>query len=302
MPLFKRRRAEFRPRPPARPSGRAAGPRTAGPGRDEDEDDWRGYASVAEAYAAVAEPRTAAPAADLVAMARIGPGARILDVGTGTGVVARAAASATGVDGLVVGVDQAPEMLAVAAGADGAPRYAAARAIDLPFRDRAFDAVLAGFVLTHVARYETALFDMLRVLRPGGRFAASAWGPSDDEFSRTWNEVADEFGGHEILRDAYQRAMPWSERFQDPTRLKEALHDAGIRDITAESREYRFEMDAQEYLRSREIATVGRFLRQMLGEELWGTFQRRSRERFAERFPSRFVDFRDVVLAAGHKP
>jgi ubiquinone/menaquinone biosynthesis C-methylase UbiE len=300
VPLFRRRRAEFGQTPTSRPSPAASRRPPVAPGREDD--DWRGYASVAEAYARIAEPRTAAPAADLVEMARIGPGARVLDVGTGTGVVARAAAAGAGSAGLVVGVDQAPEMLAVAARADGGPGYAAARAIDLPFRDAAFDAVLAGFVLTHFARYETALFDMLRVLRPGGRFATSAWGPGDDEFSRTWMEVADEFGGHEILRDAYQRAMPWSERFQDPTALKEALHDAGIRDITAERREYRFEISAEEYLQSREIATVGRFLRQMLGEEMWAQFQRRSRERFAERFAARFVDFRDVVLAAGHKP
>jgi ubiquinone/menaquinone biosynthesis C-methylase UbiE len=300
VPLFRRRRAGIPQRPPSRPGRAPSGLRTANPGPAED--DWRGYGSVAEAYATVIEPRTAAPATDLVAMAGVGPGHRVLDVGTGTGVVARSAASAAGSEGLVVGVDQSPQMLAVAVRADDGPRYAAARAIDLPFRDRTFDAVLAGFVLTHVARYETALFDLLRVLRPGGRFAASAWGPSDDEFSRAWNEVADEFGGHEILRDAYQRAMPWSERFQDPGRLKDALHEAGIRGIMAERREYRFEMGAEEYLRGREIASVGRFLRQMLGEELWEVFRRRSRERFAERFPPRFVDFRDVVLAAGHKP
>ena len=48
--------------------------------------------------------------------------------------------------------------------------FVAAKAIDLPFRDGTFDAVTGNFVLSHFRRSETALFDMMRVLRPGGRW------------------------------------------------------------------------------------------------------------------------------------
>jgi ubiquinone/menaquinone biosynthesis C-methylase UbiE len=37
-----------------------------------------------------------------------------------------------------------------------------------PFRNGAFDAVTGNFVLSHFRRYETALFDMIRVRKPGG--------------------------------------------------------------------------------------------------------------------------------------
>src|SRR2546423_1462055 len=99
MPLFRKR------------DGGGGGATRAGQGRAParravaDEPDWRAYDSVAEAYAAVQQPRMALPAADLVELAEVGAGARVLDVGTGTGVVARAAVATAGPDGLVVGVD-----------------------------------------------------------------------------------------------------------------------------------------------------------------------------------------------------
>ena len=245
-------------------------------------------------------PRTAPPAADLVEITPVKAGSRVLDVGTGTGVAARAAVA--GGAALVVGIDPSLSMLAAARREGGQPRFAAAQAIDLPFRSATFDAVLSAFSLSHFAKVDTALFDMLRVLRSGGRLGVATWGPGDDEFTRAWNEVAERFAEHEILQDAYLRAMPGGERFSDPARLKDALHEAGLRDIRIERREYRFEMSAEDYLLGRETAATGRFLRQMLGDEFWETFRHETRAVFAERFPPAFNDFREVILAAGHKP
>jgi ubiquinone/menaquinone biosynthesis C-methylase UbiE len=255
---------------------------------------------VAEAYARNLAPRTALPARDLVEIMRIPPGGRVLDVGTGTGVGARAALEAGA--GSAVGVDPSVPMLEVARREGGPARFLAAETIDLPFRDESFDAVLALFSVSHFTKADTALFDLFRVLRPGGRMGVATWGPGDDEFARAWNGVAEQYAEPQLLKDAYLRAMPGSERFSDGIRLKNALHDAGLRDIWIESRQYRFEMTAEEYLAGRESLATGRFLRQMLGEEIWGIFRRRVREAFAERFPPAFNDFRDVILAVGHEP
>ena len=223
-------------------------------------------------------------------------------MGTGTGVVARDSASRVGGDGIVVGIDASFGMLRRALAEGGGPSYVAATAIDLPFRDAAFTHVIASFVLSHFARYETALFDMVRVLQTGGRLGVAAWGPGEDEFSRAWQELAEQYAGRELLRDARKRAMPWVDLFEDPKRLKSVLYDAGLRDVQVERREYRFQETTEEYLEGRETGAVGRFLRQMLGEKLWATFQARSRQVFTERFPTRFSDFRDVNLAVGRKP
>jgi len=249
------------------------------------------------------EPRTAPPADDLVELIGIAPGARVLDVGSGTGVAARAAARAAGDAGIVIGADPSVAMLAQAAGrGEPAPRYAAAEAIDLPFRDGSFGFVTGCFVLSHFTRYQTALFDMLRVLASGGRMGLASWGPGDDEFTRAWDSVAEEFAEHEILADARQRAMPWHNFFTDGDRTRDALYEAGLREIRIERREYHYQMSLEEYLDGREATPSGRFLRQMLGDESWPAFRERARQVFHERFPERFNDFRDVVLAVGTRP
>jgi ubiquinone/menaquinone biosynthesis C-methylase UbiE len=270
----------------------------------DDEHDWRSYDLVAEDYARTQARATALPAADLVEQLHVGPGARVLDLGTGTGASARAAASKAGPEALVVGVDPSVEMLLVAAREAGGPVYAAGSSIDLPFRDGAFTHVMANFVIMHFPKYDTALFDILRVLRRGGRMGVTTWGPADarDEFRTAWRGVAEEFAGKRLLSDATRRALPWEELFSDRNRLKEVLYQSGLRRIRVEQRDYRFEMSAEEYLTGRETAALGRFLRHMLGERLWEAFRGRTRELFAERFPSRINDFREVILAVGRKP
>ncbi|MBI4259942.1 MAG: methyltransferase domain-containing protein, partial [Actinobacteria bacterium] len=260
------------------------------------------YDLVAETYERVTAPLTTEPARDLVALAGPGPGGRVLDVGTGTGVAAVAAQEAVGPEGVAVGVDSSPAM--VLAGRRSRPglRLAVAEAIDLPFRDGTFDAVTANFVLSHFTKYETALFDMIRVLRPGGRLAASAWAETPDEFLRAWRELVRVVVGPHLLADALRRAMPWEDRFSSGERMAETLRDVGLRSVRVETRRYRFEIARDDYVAGKETAATGRFVREMLGEARWEEFRTRARTVFAERFPDPLVDFREVILAVGTKP
>jgi ubiquinone/menaquinone biosynthesis C-methylase UbiE len=298
MPLF-RKRDVGPPSGAAAPSGNWT---VATPGGGDLE--WRSYDPVAVTYARTTNRIAELPAADLMDLLRIGPHARILDVGTGAGAAARAAAAKAGPGALVIGIDPSLPMLGEARRAGGGPRFAAAYAIDLPFADSTFTHVTASFVLSHFRSYDTALFDMMRVLRPGGRMGVTTWGPEEDqdEFRKTWRQVVQQFAGPDVLEDAMRQAVPWERRFADRDRLKLALHDAGLRDIWVDRRQYRTEVSAEDYLSGRESAASGRFLRAMLGDELWSVFRARVRQAFAESFPPRFNDFRDVILAAGHKP
>lgn len=98
--------------------------------------------------------------------AGLGPGMRVLDIATGTGLVAREALTLIGPAGHLVGLDPSAGMLAEA-GSLGAPlvRGLGER---LPFRDASFDFVSMGFALRHVADLEGLFAEMRRVLKPGG--------------------------------------------------------------------------------------------------------------------------------------
>jgi ubiquinone/menaquinone biosynthesis C-methylase UbiE len=274
---------------------RPAAPRQS---RARDGPDWRSYDAVAETYARVRAPVHEPPALDLVA--GVGPpaGGRVLDVGTGTGVAARAAMEAVGPEGIVVGIDPSMGMLHRARG-QGLSGAVAAQAVDLPFRDGTFDAVTANFVIAFFTKYDTALFDMVRVLRTGGRLGVTAWAGRDDEFTRTWKEVAEAFATKDMLRDAARKAVPWDERFSDPKRLEESLRDAKLRSVQVHRRQYRSTTSIEDYLAGRETSVLGRFLRDMLGDTLWERFRQQVTEEFRRRFSDPIGDTNDVLLAVG---
>jgi demethylmenaquinone methyltransferase/2-methoxy-6-polyprenyl-1,4-benzoquinol methylase len=102
------------------------------------------------------------------------PGERVLDVATGTGLVA-AELAASGAD--VVGLDQSEEMLAVARGRLGA-RVTLLRgeAERLPFADGEFDALTFTYLLRYVDDRAATMRELARVVRPGGRIGMVEFG------------------------------------------------------------------------------------------------------------------------------
>jgi SAM-dependent methyltransferase len=184
----------------------------------------------------------------------------------------------------------------------GLGHLAVADAVDLPFRDGRFGAVGAAFVLHVVPSYETPLFDMFRVLRPGGRLGTATWDWRRDEFTDTWRAVAESFTTKALLDDAMRRAAPWAERFSSPGPLEEALREAGLRSVRVERRQYRASVSIGDYLAGREVSALGRFLREILGETLWERFRERIHATFRERFEDPIGDTNEVLLAIGTKP
>jgi demethylmenaquinone methyltransferase / 2-methoxy-6-polyprenyl-1,4-benzoquinol methylase len=104
------------------------------------------------------------------ALERVGlrPGMTLLDVATGTGLVARVAARITGDPRAVVGLDPSAGMLREAQKSVAGP-LVQGRVEDLPFAGGRFDVLSIGYALRHAADLEIAFRECRRVLKPGGR-------------------------------------------------------------------------------------------------------------------------------------
>jgi demethylmenaquinone methyltransferase/2-methoxy-6-polyprenyl-1,4-benzoquinol methylase len=120
------------------------------------------------------------------------PAERVLDVATGTGMVAEALVRRYGCS--VVGLDQSPEMLAAAearlAGASslrGRIALVAGEAERLPFADGEFDHLTFTYLLRYVDDPAATLRELARVVRPGGRVASLEFAvPSSRPWRALW--------------------------------------------------------------------------------------------------------------------
>ena len=131
-----------------------------------------GWESIPRAYQDAFGTLTTQAIGPLLDAARVGPGVRVLDVATGPGYVAGAAAQR---GARVVGIDFSAAMLAEARRHHPAIEFQAGDAEALPFPDASFDAVVMSFGLLHLGRPDQALAEAHRVLRPGGRIGFTVW-------------------------------------------------------------------------------------------------------------------------------
>jgi demethylmenaquinone methyltransferase / 2-methoxy-6-polyprenyl-1,4-benzoquinol methylase len=128
----------------------------------------------------------------MVAAVDARPEERVLDVATGTGLVARALVRRYGCT--VVGVDQSPEMLERArAGLANDPALAtlvsfvSGEAERLPFEDGEFDHLTFTYLLRYVDDPGATLRELARVVRPGGRVASLEFGePPSEPWRALW--------------------------------------------------------------------------------------------------------------------
>lgn len=138
--------------------------------------DAASYDGVAEAFDRHSRRLSGQAAARLASLVGVGSGDRVLDVGTGTGLIPFALAASSEPPASILGIDISAGMIETARrrlhdelGDDARVRFERMDAEQLELPDASFDVVLSGFALTHVPRPELAIGEIFRVLQPGGR-------------------------------------------------------------------------------------------------------------------------------------
>lgn len=190
----------------------------------------------ARSYECFAEQYMGQWAPDLIECANLRPGERVLDLACGTGLVARLAAVRVGPRGSVTGLDINAEMLAVARArlcqAEAALRWVEGSAVAMDFPDASFDVIVCQQGLQFFPDRKAAVREMLRVLVPGGRLAASVW-KSPNPYSMAVWDALERFVGAEI---AARYRVGRSQGVPDAGALRDMMVGAGFRAVEVRTR------------------------------------------------------------------
>jgi ubiquinone/menaquinone biosynthesis C-methylase UbiE len=177
----------------------------------------------ADAYDRVVGRVTARVIEPLLDAAGVGSGTRLLDVATGPGHVA-AAAAARGA--AAVGLDISEEMLARARLLYPRVDFRRADAERLPFEEGAFDAAVAAFLLHHVPSPERVVGELARVAR---RVAVAQWDVSSR--ARLLGLITDAIAATGVEPPADRPVGPSRERLAADEELRRLLEGAGLVDV-----------------------------------------------------------------------
>lgn len=184
-------------------------------------------------------------------------GPQHLDVGCGTGDLAREAAD---VGRFVIASDADLDMVAVTRSVHSAVIHAALPR--LPFSSNQFDAVTANFVVNHVADPRAAMWELARVVRPGGRVAATIWPARKTAWRKTaWGElVQDAFTAAGVVPTASQRLSPEVDFERSVAGLVALFEEAGLNPVLTDNLEWDWEISVDDLWRgvAGGVATVGR--------------------------------------------
>jgi SAM-dependent methyltransferase len=185
---------------------------------------WERAAGSYDTFFATLTSRLAEPLLDAAGVA---DGTRLLDVATGPGYVA-AAAAARGAR--PVAVDVAAAMVELARREHPGLDVRQGDAESLPFPDGGFDAVVCNFGVLHLGRPERAVAEFARVTEPGGRLALTVWdGPAR---MRLIGVFLDAMAATGATPPPDLPAGPPFFRFSDDTEFAALLAGAGYDDVS----------------------------------------------------------------------
>jgi ubiquinone/menaquinone biosynthesis C-methylase UbiE len=237
-----------------------------------------------------------------VDVAEIAAGANVLDVAAGRGALLFPAAAKVGPTGHVTAIDFSPDMVRETAKDIESRKlsHAEIRQMDaerMTFSDASFDRVLCGFALWMFAEPARVLQEFYRVLRRGGRVALSTWSV-DNPFQLWCNEVLRPYAPAPTSTAASKD----DPKFDTPSQLDTALHQAGFQNIgiTVEENDFVYASEEQ-YWQSLWSAGIRRQLEKMTPVLLDQAKSEVFRKLHAIKKPDGFHKVNRALVAVGTK-
>ncbi|MDJ0801415.1 MAG: ubiquinone/menaquinone biosynthesis methyltransferase [Desulfobacterales bacterium] len=178
----------------------------------------------------------------VVVRAALKPGGRLLDIGCGTGGIAKTAGSDPSLR--ITAADFTLEMLQQ--GRTALPQrrleWCCADALALPFADGTFDAITSGYLLRNVVAIDRALAEQVRVAKPGARIVCLDTAPPE----RHVLQPLVDFHMHRVIpwlgglvsgdHDAYRYLPQSTQAFKTPAELARLMRAAGLVDVVYQQR------------------------------------------------------------------
>ncbi len=176
----------------------------------------------------------------VVQQAQLPAEGRLLDLATGTGDIAFEAADQYP-NAEIVGADFSIPMMRVGQQEPHGNRieWTAADALNLPFPNNRFDAVVSGYLVRNVIDIPQTLAEQMRVLKPGGRIVILDTAPPPDNLLKPFiqihlNYVIPILGkliGGQAAVDAYTYLPKSTQAFKTPQELAAIMREAGYENV-----------------------------------------------------------------------
>lgn len=176
----------------------------------------------------------------VVQQAQLPPQGKLLDLATGTGDIAFEAIK-TVPTAQVIGADFAIPMMRVGQKLEYGKQIAwtAADALELPFADNAFDAVVSGYLVRNVIDIPRTLAEQKRILKPGGKIVILDTTPPPDNLLKPFIQLHLNIGipllgrliGGKAAADAYHYLPKSTQAFKTPEELAAILQAAGFQKV-----------------------------------------------------------------------
>jgi len=255
---------------------------------------------IADSYHAFFVPITEHAAEPLLDAAHVGRGTRVLDVATGSGIVA-AHAGARGAS--VVGTDISPRMVSLAARLNPGCTFQEADVESMPFPEGSFDSVVCAFGVGHFPDSGAAVAECARVLAAGGWLALAWWDlPARNRLQGVLLEAIQEAGAATVQQ---LPSGPPMFRYSDDDELRNLLSSAALGQVAVASHSFKYGIPNADILWDGAMGSLARTSALLLAQP--SETQRRIRSVF-DRLVSGYVSGGRIELpmafkiASGRRP